>query len=426
MSDTKKLLKNNINIVISVITMLLFCASMTLAARSSDMFDRVFDLWVLLCIVYGAAATAVDRKHIDKTVLVFTVLFFVTRFISYRLNGISVTYGGTIMIQLFYLVGVCRRVFGGKPQIRASLYAFQAFDFCAILMCYYNYCFRREYAEKLYEELYTKGITPQTTVFQNPNYAGMMAGAAIIIGCALIVNDRFRKQTVLLMTPVIILSAYMLFVHTGCRSSQTGIIVIAVMTAVLAAFKRTDSVRRVVGGFLIFCFMTLIPLYMLVYWGDHEEYLSDVSPLEMQLEAVSSDRYSLWKTTVLSMEGHELFGYGNVSTAWDKRKELVYNNPMERTAEVYIRSADHKRQHNGYLALLNEAGITGTVSIMLLLLSRVRKLKGRFRDGQWEKLLLPFLFWINLFEAKFIIHVFFTGLLMMILLLPPDEEEIEQ
>lgn len=427
MTKTKKhLLKNNIDIVISVITMLLFCASMTLAARSSGTFDRVFDLWVLMCIIYGAAMTAADRKHIDKSVLVFAVLFFVTRLISYRLNGVSVTYGGTIMIQLFYLVGVCRSVFGGKPQIRAALYAFQAFDFLAVLICYYNYYFRREYAEKLFEELYSKGITVQTTVFQNPNFAGMMTGAAVIIGCALIVNDRFRKKTVLLMTPVIILSAYMLFIDTGCRSAQTGIIIIALMTAGLAIFKRIDSVKRLVGGFLVVCFITLIPLYVLVYWNDNEDYLSDVSPMEMQLEAVSSDRYSIWKTTILSTEGHELFGYGNISTAWKKRKELVNNNPMERTAEVYIRSIDQKRQHNGYLALLNEAGVTGTVCMLLLLLCRVRKLKGRFRDGQWEKLLLPYIFWLNLFEAKFIIHVFFTGLLMMILLLPPDEETSEK
>ena len=64
--------------------------------------------------------------------------------------------------------------------------------------------------------------------------------------------------------------------------------------------------------------------------------------------------------------------------------------------------------------------------LLLLLLRRIRILKGRFRDGQWEKLLLIYIFWINLFEAKFVLHVFFTGFLMMVLLMPNGEEQSKQ
>ena len=71
--------------------------------------------------------------------------------------------------------------------------------------------------------------------------------------------------------------------------------------------------------------------------------------------------------------------------------------------------------------MINEAGIVGALAMLALLLYRIKGLKGRFRDGNWEKILLVFIFWINIFEAKFILQQFFTGLLMMILLMPGCE-----
>ena len=73
--------------------------------------------------------------------------------------------------------------------------------------------------------------------------------------------------------------------------------------------------------------------------------------------------------------------------------------------------------------MINEAGIVGALAMLVLLLYRIKGLKGRFRDGNWEKILLVFIFWINIFEAKFILQQFFTGLLMMILLMPDCGED---
>lgn len=414
-----------IEYAVVIVTTLFFCVSMTFAAKFSNVFDSIFDFCMLICIIAGIVSLVAQRKSIDKSIVVLTVLYFFTRLVSYKLNDITITYGGAIMLQAFYLIGVSRRFFGGKKKTRIALYTFLAFDLWAIIACFYNYHFRKEYVAGLYEEYMSQGMITETSVFQNPNYAGMMAGAAIVIGCTLIVNDKFKKRTVLVMCPIVILNLYLLFAITGCRSAQTGIIVTGIIAGAVAAFKRLDSVNKVVAAFLVLCFLTMVPLYVLVYWGDNEKSLSDVGPLEWQLESASSDRYAIWKTTVLSMEGHELFGYGNISTAWEKRKELVNNNPPDKTAEVYVLSAGYKRQHNGYLAVLNEAGIIGTICLMMLLLGRARNLKGRFRDGQWEKLLLIYIFWINLFEAKFLLQVFFTGILTMILLLPNEEESAQ-
>ena len=63
---------------------------------------------------------------------------------------------------------------------------------------------------------------------------------------------------------------------------------------------------------------------------------------------------------------------------------------------------------------------------LLLLLARIRKFKGRFRDGQWDKLLFLYIFWLNLFEAKLILSNFFTGFLLMIMLLPSGEEKTDE
>ena len=368
----------------------------------------------------------IKHREADKSIVLLTVLYFIARLISYRLNDLPVTYGGTIMLQMFYLIGINKFLFGGRKRVLTALYTFIAFDIAAILICYFNLWFRRGYVDRLLEEYAGKGMIVQTSLFQNPNYAGMMAGAAIVICCALVMNEGLKKKTILMAAPVILLNLLMLFIHTGCRSAQTGLVIVALVYAFVRLFRRADSVKHIVGAVLLVCFLALIPLTFLVHWKNNNQNIADVSQLEWDLEAISSERYAIWKTTILSMEGHELFGFGNISTAWDKRKEVIENSPPEWTSEVYYHSAVHKRQHNGYLAVVNEAGIVGAVLLLLLLLSRIRKLKGSFRDGQWEKLLLIYIFWINLFEAKFVLHIFFTGYLMMILLLPPDEEETKK
>ena len=405
-----------------VLATLFFCVSMTIPADTMRGFDKLFDLMMLLCIIYGAALSIIKHREADKSIVLLTVLYFIARLISYRLNDLPVTYGGTIMLQMFYLIGINKFLFGGRKRVLTALYTFIAFDIAAILICYFNLCFRRDYVNRLLEEYEGRGMTAQTSLFQNPNYAGMMAGAAIVICCALMLNSKFNKTTVLVTAPILLINAVMLFIHSGCRSAQTGLIVIAIITAFICVFRKVDSIKRALAATLLICFITLIPLYALVYYRNNDLNIADVSQLEWDLEAVSSERYAIWKTTILSMKGHELFGFGNVTTAWNKRKEVVNNSPPEWTSEVYYHSTVHKRQHNGYLALYNEAGLTGLVCMLLLMLRRIKQLKGRFRDGQWEKMLLIYIFWINLFEAKFVLHLFFTGFLMMVLLLPPEEE----
>ena len=406
-----------------VLTTLFFCLSMTTFDDSRAWFKLIFDLITAGCIIYGMAANAINHRKADRTIVILTVFYFITRLISYSLNGIPVKFGGAFMLQVFYLIGISKYLYGGKSRQKAAIGTFLVFDIGILLLNYYNLYFRPGYVERALEKYAAKGMLAETNMFQSKNYAGMIAGATIVICCAEILNKRFEKKTALLLAPVIAVNLFMLYVHSHCRSGQTGVVVIAILTAVIMAIRKIDSTKKIVGFSLIVCFLTLIPLYGLVYWHDNDEYLTNVTPIEQKIDDASSYRYAIWKATILSQKGHLLFGYGNNTNAAKKKTAYINNFDQDKVSLSYQMANDHKRQHNGYLAQLNETGIIGSILLLLLLLSRIKGFRGRFRDGQWDKLLLVYIFWLNLFEAKLILANFFTGFLLMIMLLPSEEGE---
>ena len=406
-----------------VLTTLFFCLSMTIFDDSRAWFKLIFDLVTTGCIIYGLAANAINHRKADRTIVILTVLYFIARLISYLLNGIPVKFGGTIMLQAFYLIGISKYLYGGKSRQRAAIGTFLAFDIGILLLNYFNLYLRPGYVERALEKYAVKGMLAETNMFQSKNYAGMIAGATIIICCAEILNKRFEKKTSLLLIPVIAGNLFMLYVHSHCRSGQTGVVAIAILTAVIMAIRKIDSTRKILGFTLIICFMTLIPLYGLVYSHENGEYLTNEVAIEQKIDDASTYRYAIWKTTILSQKGHLLFGYGNNTNAAKKKTEYINRFDPENVSLSYQLATEHKRQHNGYLAQVNETGIIGSVLLLFLLLSRIKGFRGRFRDGQWDKLLLIYIFWLNLFEAKLILANFFTGFLLMIMLLPSEEGE---
>ena len=410
-----------------VFVVLMFCISMTIPAKASHAFGSVFDFMMFVCIILGIGANFFRRKEVDRVALILTLVYFAVRLMSYKVNSLPVTYGGSIMLQMFYLIGINRQLIDSKKRVYAALYAFLAFDVISLLLCHYFYYFKPETAERLIEPYVFQGGMTESCLFQSPNYAGMMTAAAVICCIAIMINSKFNRKVCFVMIPVILLSLHMLFIRTACRSGQLGLILTIALMIVLFAIKRIDSIKWIVSLSLIACIITLVPVCVLAYTGDNENHISDSTPIEMKVDLALTGRYALWKTTMLSQKGHWLLGYGNNKRANKARKDYINEHAALDKGQLeeyyYWLATVHTRQHNGYVALINEAGIIGALAMMALLLYRIKGLKGRFRDGNWEKILLVYLFWINIFEAKFLLQQFFTGLLIMILLMPDCEEE---
>ena len=410
-----------------VVVMLMFCTSMTIPAKASHTFGSVFDFMIFVCIILGIGANIIRRKEADRVALILTLVYFAVRLLSYIVNSLPVTYGGSIMLQMFYLIGINRQLINSKKKVYAAFYAFLAFDLISLLLCHYIYYFKTETAERLIEPYVFQGGMAESCLFQSPNYAGMMTAAAVIVCIAMMINSRFNRKLCLAMIPVILLNLHMLFVRTACRAGQLGLILTIALMILLFAIKRIDSIKWIVSLSLIACIITLVPVGILVYSRDNEKHISDSTPLEMRVDLALTGRYALWKTTMLSQKGHWLLGYGNNKRANKARNEYINEHAVLDKGKLeeyyYWLATEHTRQHNGYVALINEAGLIGALAMLALLLYRIKGLKGRFRDGNWEKILLVYLFWINIFEAKFLLQQFFTGLLIMILLMPDCEEE---
>ena len=410
-----------------VVVVLMFCISMTIPAKTSHTFGSVFDLMVFVCIIYGIGMNILRYKEVDRVALILTLAYFAVRLLSYIVNSLPVTYGGSIMLQMFYLIGINRQLINSKKKVYAALHAFLAFDVISLLLCHYIYYFKHETAERLIEPYVFQGGMTESCLFQSPNYAGMMTAAAVIVCIAMMINSKFNRKVCFVMIPVILLSLHMLFIRTACRSGQLGLILTIALMILLFAIKRIDSIKWIVSLSLIACILMLVPVGILVYSGDNEKHISDSTPIEMRVDLALTGRYALWKTAMLSQKGHWLLGYGNNKRANKARKEYISEHSVLDKGKLeeyyYWLATEHTRQHNGYVALINEAGLLGALAMLALLLYRIKGLKGRFRDGNWEKILLIYLFWINIFEAKFLLQQFFTGLLIMILLMPDCEEE---
>lgn len=402
-----------------VVTTLFVCLFMTLEVKKSNTFNDLLNIVLFANILLGLITNSITIKKVDKIGLVLTLGYFAARFISYRINGIPITYGGSMMIQAFFLIGICRSLYAGNKRLRAMIATFFAFDICAIIMCYFNYFFRPEYVSKLYAEYSPDGFLSKTNVFQNPNTEGLITGAIIIICIAIVLNSNFERKKMLLAVPLALTNLYVLFADTACRAAQLGVICVVLLMAAVSFIKRIDSVRGIISLAVIGCFLLLVPVYSLVYWGDNETYLEDRSPIEQRLDSASAGRYAIWKTAILSQEGHLLFGYGGHKNAVNKRIEYI----EEREPESFYYNAVplHGSLHNGFLTLIVEAGAVGAIAFLLLFLRRAWKITGHFRDGKWHYLLLVYILWCNLFEAKLINSVFFTGLFMMALLLQNEE-----
>ena len=141
------------------------------------------------------------------------------------------------------------------------------------------------------------------------------------------------------------------------------------------------------------------------------------SETEQQLDVVSSGRYALWKSTILAQKGHLLLGHGSNKRAINARLEYIKSFEQEELADtyIYIGMAEYG-QHNGYLCMINETGLIGAILFLMIIFIRVIRLDRGICKGQEILLLLIYIFWINMFESKFITVNYFTSILMMVLL----------
>lgn len=407
----------------AVVLTLFICLFMVVQIKTNTIFIALLNAIMLLCVIVGISSNIKNFKSTDKIILAATIIYFAVRLLSYRINKVPVTYGGSMMIQAFFLIGICRILFGDKTQKKIVLITFVIFDVIAMLSCYYIYFYRYDYAHSLVMDYYwDKGMTEKASLFQNVNTAGLIAAATVIICMAMLVEKKPGVKKILLLGPIALLNLYMLFHDTGCRSAQTGLIVVALLSMVITLIKKADSVRALLCVVLIGCFILLAPLYTLVYWGDNEYYLDDYSHIEQIVDNAASGRYAVWKIAILAQKGHVLFGFGGHNNAVEKRQQFVNNFDHSKVSDLYREQSEHGSAHNGYLSMLVEAGIVGTVLLLIILLRRIWMLKGRFRDGNWHYMLIVYIFWVNLFEAKLINAIFFTGFLMMVLLMPNEED----
>ena len=127
---------------------------------------------------------------------------------------------------------------------------------------------------------------------------------------------------------------------------------------------------------------------------------------EIRLNAISSDRYIIWKTCYITFDKSTVFGRGSLKLEKQYRKQYAAEHENEVTT-VHITAARFS-PHNGYIELLTVSGWMGFVLIMAFLYLAVAD-AGHFNKGYWY-IIVCFILINNLFEGLFILDRFFPCL----------------
>ncbi|MBQ6621278.1 MAG: O-antigen ligase family protein [Mogibacterium sp.] len=377
---------------------------------------------VLYCVWRLLRRGLTGTSRADRILAGLLILYIALRIWSLHVNGIPQEWN-VLGPELFFLIAAGTPVFAREKSVSAVLGCFLVYDVAVLVICGWLQSFRPEVIEALRESRPDLAVGETCAIIVNPNSAGIIAGTAAVLFAALALRQSLGP--VLRSAAVIGLIANLDFlVQTNCRSAEVGLIVTA-CAAVLVRFRPKLSVRKLLCAILICCIAGLIPIGVLASRADPERPLND-SAVEQQLDSLSSGRYDIWKSAVLCQEGHWLLGFGTTLEAARARAGYIREQEELYTVDESYRIYKYLGPHNGYLAPVGAAGVSGAGCFFLILLLKTGRLSDRRLRRHPEYLLLAYFFVINLFERLMITSVFFTFFLTMILLATDRDDGPEE
>lgn len=347
----------------------------------------------------------------------YILLYIAIRCLSIIQSGFDYSAIRSVFFEVFLLVGICNITASPKQKdlYIGLILIVEVILAIGSIILYKGYELLYGGTNGFFANVYDKWTYymeyPTSGLFSNSNYAGMLAGLAIL--CAYYFITRYKSFAVRIVLVVsIALNVYFLLIQE-CRSAELSMIAILCILVLNFVFKNKFNkigANKIAAVFLLVCCLMMVGVYGILQKNiSNNQYVLSVN--EFNLDDISTGRYSIWKTVIIESNDNKLLGVGSIGISQDERgveinSENGYSYDMYKYASF--------KPHNGYFSMLISTGILGTIVFFIILFQKIYKCDGLNRN--YSYLLIIFILCLNFFEDAFITYRAFNSFALMLML----------
>lgn len=368
------------------------------------------------------------QKFLRVPSFVWLLAYFIVRCICFAVNGFQYGIAREIFFEFVFLVAICPWTVG--PRVRFDIIAWIFCGINLVMNLANTYCCH--VLKVFYEEtggspvdggllgflthLKTYSLYgPEVNVapmYSNPNSAGIMTGIAILMSFCLIRSKKYLHFFFIYW----IYSSYALYM-TGSRGAMLGVLAAIVSFVVLRLFRNV-SPKIVVCVCLIGCTIIAAGLYGEIGYQISKEN-RNLSPVEQQINSISTGRYTIWKVCYVAHQDKWLLGEGNETLEKRARNDQLKADYIinHGTEDGFLPTTFSV--HNGYLATIFITGWIGFVLFNIILIDKIKKSTGLSKGKKYSyflAMILIFSLTISNFEALLITSRYYTILIILLVL----------
>ena len=338
------------------------------------------------------------------------VAYFIVRLISLWQSGFDYSVIRSLIFELFFLIGICDFTVNSKSRGKFYITFFMWFEFIVTALCILIFLIV-PHMDRTVQDLISS-VTyymddQRAALFSNVNFAGAIAGIAIVIS-VIIYNKKVYNDKL-----VIAFGAYNLFclIFFGARSAEAGMIAAVFFFALKKCISKID-IKKLTIAALIAIVLILIPLYGFIGYNESNAHMS-YTAMEDKLNSASSERYLIWKESYITQQDDFMFGKGSINLDKQARWDLVTKYDSSQIEYRYFMAAE-LGPHNGYIGMISVTGWLGFILFVAILIQRIWRSRN-MKSGNWY-LMLIYVFTINCFECWFILTRFMACFFMFLIL----------
>mgnify|MGYP004666906015 FL=1 len=338
------------------------------------------------------------------------VAYFLVRLISLWQSGFDYSVIRSLIFELFFLIGICDFTVNSKSRGKFYITFFMWFELIVTALCILIFIIvphMDQTVQDLISSVTYYMDDQRAALFSNVNFAGAIAGIAIVIS-VIIYNKKVYNDKL-----VIAFGAYNLFclIFFGARSAEAGMIAVAFFFVLKKVLPKI-SIKKMTISVLILMVITLIPLYIFIGYNESKLHMS-YTVMEDKFNSISTERYLIWKESYITQQDDLFFGKGSIKLDQQARKDMIAEYKPGQIDYRYFVTAEFV-PHNGYIGMISVTGWLGFILFVAILIQRIWRSRN-MKSGNWY-LMLIYVFTINCFECWFILTRFMACFYMFLIL----------
>lgn len=352
----------------------LFCLRLTILYNCKVIYNLL-----PITVVFSFILVAINYKKFNKEWLksnLLIVIYLIWCFLLVFANSYIISNLKTFVYETFFLIVV---LFLFKKQSKDSIKVMKMIVITNLILniisVLYQYGIQCNFKRELYG------------VYTNPNGTANFTVLSLIIYFTVMLKKENKLYNIIytLFSIVIILLS---------KSRTPVVVLILYVIARILLHKKIFNLDRIKFIFNVLIIGSILFIIGISYINKNNVY---PTKFEQKINDLTTNRYYLWKYSILSLEKSPILGIGESNIGeyrWKQVNREVINS-IDSQSRIYRLSMNNN--HNGYLQLLIANGYIAFVIFMLILLKKIKKINN---DNFY---IIATVLVINLFENELIL-----------------------